>query len=282
MAAGLQAFKEDGTQLFDTNYITYGLLKSGPLNFDRYWGFHVHRSAQLNPADESSYEYRLSTPDPICSITVYDSISPIVFVAGQGAPCGEITSGNAKTFFFRGVEPGARAYVFDLMRSLGSGAGMEVFNEYGQLTFTTDMPSLNIVQAITAPPPSPPYDGFPDIPNGPIYIGGGTYQRPKNWSESQPNELIGYIDIPHGHGDSAAYINFTRGCAYGNGSTNFIAGAQEGCGGGVNSVRFFFGFAAATTTRIAPNRSTTFWDIAYDRQPTALIIRCSDYPYPFN
>lgn len=296
---GLQAFKEDGTILFDSQYITYGLLKSGPLRAVDVWRRYLLRSLGLNPNDESSW--RQTNPHAlIAGIDVTDSQSPIVFTTGDAVRIGEYVSGNQRTLLFWAADPNCKAYVFDLMRDRGGKTGMQCFNESGVLTFTTDMPPLNIFATI----PSPALDaiipgtGNLEFPNQQhqAYSGGVTEERFNPWNTSAYfPELKSVAQVHSGHNaEVAAYLTFSRGggvvwrsggpfVVSGQGaSQGYALGSTEGVGGSSNGFVRFFMTPGPTVTASQYTNNETFWfDLPRDRAPTALVVRTSDYPYPF-
>lgn len=285
MAYGLQAFKEDGSSLFDTEKICYGLIKSGYLQLVDRWGRYYRRSANLDPMEESSYGY-MNLKDPISAITVTDTYSPIVFLVGDGKPCGESLSGNVRTLYFQGCNPNTKAFVFDLMRDMGERSGMNIYNESSTLTFTSAMPPLNIVATIDAPALAPvispgsltrfvPYDGAANEISG------------QQWSSSDFAQVKGVIFVPVVSGELACCLTFSRACILQEGrdvpgSIGFARlTAEEGCGGTNNGIRFFFSPAPSTIDQQFSNSYTAWSDIPTDRQPQALVIRATDYPFPF-
>lgn len=294
MASGLQAFKDDGSILFDTNYITYGLIKSGPVAIMDGWRRWILASADLNPAEESSYKKAGGIVQPITGITVFDSVSPIVFIAGDGVNVGTNISGNSKTFLFYGTTPSTKVYIFDLMRDLGGKTGMQCFSDTGQLTFTTDMPPLNVIASVSAPPLA---DWIPGSENTQrpyqqytAYAGGFDEEIASPYPGDYSPYLKSVGMVPVLDQEIAAHITFTRGCGViwrwnspvgplgGPGSQ---LGCTEGCGTSGGSLKFFFTPGPATTMLSLGNSQNIWFDIPRDRTPQALVIRTSDYPYPF-
>ncbi len=283
MPVGFQAFKEDGSLLFDIDRICYGLLKSGYLNLVDRWGRYYIRSANLPPNEESSWSY-LNLLDPICGITVTGAVSPIVFLVGDGKPCGESISGNVRTLYFQGCTPGTKAFVFDLMRDVGERSGMECYDASGRVSFTTGMPPLNIVATVNPPPINPTQVPGADSRATP-YVGGANETSGREWSGSDFRQPKGAVFVGSVSGELAASLTFSRSCGLNQGSDVgdglYRVGASEGCGGSQNGVRFFFSPAVATTATTFGNSNTSWFDIPTDRQPQALVIRASDYPFPF-
>lgn len=298
MAYGLQAFKEDGSLLFDTENICYGLLKSGPLTAVDYWPRRVLKSADLPPSSESSWRDLDPPRSLISGITVFDSISPIAFIAGEGVRVGDWVNGNQRTLLFWGATPQTKVYIFDLMRHLGGDTGMQCFDPSGTLTFTTDMPPLNIIQRIESPPlddiiPGTENQNYPNQQYN-AYRGGVNEYVVDAFDNSAGAHLKGSIYMPTVHsGEVAALLTFTRAGgvmwswrynpggfpAAGPGS---LLGTTEGIGGMPNGHVKFFMTPSPTTTASYFSVNTTLWfDMPRDRAPSALVIRTSDYPYPF-
>lgn len=283
MPVGFQAFKEDGSLLFDIDRITYGLLKSGYLNLVDRWGRHYLRSGQLNPNDEGSWGYS-DFRDPICGITVSGAISPIVFLVGDGKPCGESVNGNDRTLYFKGCSPNTKAFVFDLMRDVGERSGMECYDAAGRISFTTGMPPLNVIATVDPPAINPPVSPNTDIRWTP-YSGGGNERSGLEWSSGDFVQPKGAVFVPVASGELAACLTFSRICllneGFDLGAGTYRTNANEGCGGSQGGVRFFFSPAVATTAVMYGSSTTSWFDIPTDRQPQALVIRASDYPFPF-
>lgn len=279
MPVGFQAFKEDGSLLFDIDRISYGLLKSGYLSLVDRWGRYYLRSANLPPTDESSWTYR-DLLDPICGISVANSVSPIVFLVGDGTPCGESISGNVRTLYFSGATPNTKAFVFDLMRDVGERSGMECYDAAGRISFTTGMPPLNIVATVDPPPIGPVYPGLPNEQiNGPVYVGGHTEEsRPWGTSDYLWTKGVGVVSVLSG--ELAACLTFSRSAGMQQGF--YQLGVAEGCGGSNGQVRFYFCPAVATTSVFIGGSGGNAWfDVPRDRAPQALVIRATDYPFPF-
>ncbi|MEC4024528.1 hypothetical protein VSO52_17255 [Pseudomonas fulva] len=298
MASGMQAFKDNGELLWDTNLICYGLLKSGPLNVVDVWPRYLYKSLDLNPNEESSWREDIPK-QPITGITVYDSISPVVFLVGDGSRCGEMVSGNARTLLFYGTTPETKAYVFDLMRDVGDSSGLNCYSDTGVLTFTSGMPPLNIAALVGAPPlddiipgtenmpqPNQQWNAFKNGTTEEVFSGLGTYTP----------YLKGIGTVPVFNEEIAAHLTFSRsgGVVWRSGSPvggstegvsngpGSVMGMQEGCGGTSDGkVRFFFIPAPTTTRRGLTNNANIWFDIPRDRNPSALVIKTSQYPYPF-
>lgn len=277
MSAGLRVFKEDGSPLFDTEKITYGLLKSGYLSLQASWPRLKLRSAQLNPTDPASWA-ETSPVDQIHGFVVTGAVAPIVFISGPGNTAGSSKSGDTTTFLFVGASTATKFYYFDTMRNTLTGAGLKCFDESGALTFNSLQHPLNIIAAVQPPPPGgaiAPGSPWRNLPHS----GGSNINAGYN---PGPSATV-TVAVPGG-GDLAASINFTRGCTlWGVGAYPYTAAASEGAYGTSGGVIFRFRLATRTTEAPGGATSNTLWaNIPTDRYPTALVIRTENLPFPFN
>lgn len=289
MPSGFQAFTETGQLMFDVNNICYGLIKSGPLVLTGWVGKWYLRSAHLDPTDPGNYAQE-NAREPIAGITVNNSISPIVFLDGPGSYVGETISGSNRTINFCGMTNGTKAYVFDLMADRGTRAGMQCFSETGILTYTSEQPALNVIASISAPTMNPWYMNTSyQYPTA--YVNGSNdIAFPKTWGNSpsgasQYNEIqhYAYVDVPAAAGQrTAAYLNWTRSGFTDQKSSQ--VGAQEGAGGDMGRVKFILKPAVGTTSKIGSvsGNESAWGGFPTDRIPQALVIRTSEYPYPFS
>ncbi|QXI49172.1 hypothetical protein HU763_006915 [Pseudomonas anuradhapurensis] len=290
MSAGLKVYKEDGSLLFDTEKITYGLLKSGYLSYMLNWPRLEYRSANLPPNEGSSYA-ESSFSDAIHGFSVTGAVAPIVFISGTGISCGSSKSGDTTTFYFIGASPNTKFYYFDTMRNTMNGAGLKCYDEAGTLTFNSLQYPLNIVDTISAPaPPTPTVVG--GIAQYTVPFAGATKQAVR-FINSGVYYCVARIFIAVGSGEYAASTTFSRSLgqgimdgmsapgtpfpAYGNQQAH-MDGAY-GATGGI----YFMACDAARTTMIystaAPNR---YFDIPTNRYPQALVIKTDNLPFPFN
>lgn len=291
MAGKFEAYKADGTLLFDTDYICYGLVKSAYLQLIERWPQKYLRSAQLPPGDDSSWAEDAVPGEPMFGITVSGAMSPIVFIVGDGARCGEVVSGSSRTILYVGATASTKAYVFDLMRDSGPVTGFKCFRQAdGALTFNSAQPPLNIIAAVGAPPLNPGFD-TPQFPaqRGTPYSGGSNSYPEPLLSTDYP-QIKGYGFVPVASGELAACLTFSRSCGAvygynvgypGTGGRNFVFGAQEGAGGAIGGVSFMFCRTAATTRTLFANQGSFWFDIPTDRNPVALVIQATTYPFPF-
>jgi len=285
----MQAFTESGQIMFDVNDICYGLIKSGPLVLTSWVGRWFLKSAHLDPTDPGNYT-QLEAREPIAGITVSNSISPIVFLDGPGSYVGETISGSTRTINFCGMTNGTKAYVFDLMADRGTRVGMQCFNESGVLTYTSEQPALNVIASISAPAMNPWYQNTQyQYPTA--YVNGvNDIAFPKTWGTTpsgsdQYSEIQQYVNVsvPAAAGQqTAVYLNWSRAGFTEQHSAQ--AGAQEGAGGGAGVVKFILKPAVGTTMKIASSvgDQSAWGGFPTDRIPEALVIRTSDYPYPYS
>jgi hypothetical protein len=281
MSAGLSAYKEDGSLLFDTEKITYGLLKSGYLALLTTWPRLNYRSANLDPNDGSSWS-ESSYRDNIFGFSVTGAVAPIVFISGLGVSVGSSRAGDTTTFYYTGATISTKYYYFDSMRDTLTGAGLKCYSSGGTLTFNSLQCPLNIFETITAPPPPPsviiagrtawllPYVGA-TITNTSISPGG-------------PPNVLSSVILPLPPGEYAASLPFSRSITMGgrDGYYPDMVAAAEGAAGVSNGVRFMFTVAARTTQLLSTTYSEAFYNIPTDRYPTAMIIRVENLPFPFN
>lgn len=285
MAGKFVAYREQDQQaLFDTDFICYGLRKSGYLKHIQSWPQKTLRSAQLDPNNGANW---VDDPNPlerIFGISLSKWFSPIAFLVGDGSPCGEMLIGGEKTLLFVGASASTKAYVFDLMTDDGPITGLKCYRENPwELTFNSGMPPLNIIASVEAPAPGPQvapgsdyrYTAYAGGYNLMIGSGGGaTYFQMKSC-----------VDVPVASGELAAAITFTRSAACNgshSGSGGYEVGCQEGVCGYAGGVRFMFTVAAATTATITGGFPYNYWRAVPTVLPRALVIRTAGLPFPFN
>ncbi|BBH46891.1 hypothetical protein [Pseudomonas sp. KU43P] len=290
MSAGLKVFKDNGTLLFDTEKITYGLLKSGYLSFQLNWPRLDHRSAQLPPNEGSSFA-ESSIADPIHGFSVTGAVAPIVFITGSGISCGSSKSGDTTIFYFIGASPSTKFYYFDTMRNNLNGAGLKCYDESGALTFNSLQRPLDIVTVIQAPPPP-----TPTVWNG-IKLYGvpflGATRQATRFINSGPYYCVTRVFVSIGSGEYAASTTFSR--SFGQGimddmsapgspcpSYGYMQAHMDGAYGAVGGIYFMACDAARTTMVISTTGSRNYFDIPTDRYPQALVIKTDNLPFPFN
>jgi hypothetical protein len=286
--ASLIVRKPDGSVLFDTQYITHGLVKSAYLVADETWPRKYLKSANLNPDQGSSWEDSFRVGDQMFSITVNNALNPIVFIVGKGALQGTARSGNTLKFFYSGADGSTKAYVYDLMSDNipGSPPWLKTRRIDGSISFNSLQVPLNIVAAVQAPGPAAAdqYGRY----SGPY--AGGAWQAIRYQTASVDPIAHYVVDIPLAAGvEYAAFLNFSRGCAgYWASLTGVnpqIVGMSEGAYGRVGGISFMFGPAGATTD-IGFNgfmsSPGSVGGLPTDRYPVALVVITSNLPFPFN
>lgn len=290
MSAGMKVYKEDGSLLFDTEKITYGLIRSGYLTFQLNWPRLVYRSLNLPPNEGSSYA-ESSISDPIHGFSVTGAIAPIVFIVGSGISCGSSKSGDTTTFYYLAASPSTKFFYFDTMRAGFSGAGLKCYDSSGNITFNSLQYPLNVIASIAAPaPPAPTVVGGTAIYGVPF---AGATKSAERFVNSGPYYCVAKVFIPVGSGELAANTTFSRSIGQGKmdgmsapGSPfPAIAYMQAHMDGayGANGGIYFMACDAARTTMYPSNTSAnTYFDIPTDRYPEALVISTTTLPFPFN
>ena len=283
----LEVWKTTGEILFNTDLICYGLVKSGYMTFFNYWSRKTLRSAQLDPNNGANWTETTTTSDPrsadaIYGFTVYNCISPIVFLTGPGCLMGSSVSGTTITFYYASTNEATRFYVFDLMADNFAGSTyLKTWDTAGRITFNSLQPPLNIIGAVQAPGQgSLDQFGRPQT----TYAGGANRIR-----QSTPAQQVdSYVNIGLGSEEYAAYLPWSRTCS----TFDFLSGGgaqygmAEGCYGYSGGITFMFG-AAAGTTNSRPSTAgwsapISFFNLPLDRFPVALVIRTSDLIFPYN
>ncbi|MFV3287043.1 hypothetical protein ACNFCI_23840 [Pseudomonas sp. NY15356] len=289
----MKVFKEDGSLLFDTEKITYGLLKSGYLTFQVNWPRLDYRSANLPPNEGGSYA-ESSIVDAIHGFSVTGAVAPIVFIVGSGISCGSSRSGDTTTFYYIGASPSTKFYYFDTMRNTLNGAGLKCYDESGTLTFNSLQYPLNIVATIPAPAPPPPtiIDG---VASYGVPFAGAT-KLATRFINSGPYYCVARVFIAIGSGEFATSTSFSR--SFGQGFMDSMSspgspfparGNQQshmdgahGANGGI----YFMSCDAARTTMYwgaqANYMYNSYFSIPTDKYPEALVIKTENLPFPFN
>ncbi|NNJ15580.1 hypothetical protein CSV86_010185 [Pseudomonas putida CSV86] len=274
--------QQDQQLLFDTDLISYGLRKSGYLQFVGNWPQKYLRSANLDPNNGANWADDTAPREPIYGISLSKWSSPIAFLVGDGSPCGEMLVDGQKTLLFVGASTSTKAYVFDLMSDAGPINGLKCFKENPwELTFNSAQAPLNIIASVEAPPPGAI---FANDVRYTAYAGGYNQMIGNNGGATY-NQMKSCVDVPVTGGELAASITFTRsalcnGSAAGYGGLEY--GCQEGAGGYVGGVRFIFTVAAATTRTSVGSSPINYWRAVPALLPRALVIRTSGLPFPLN
>lgn len=288
--AGLVVKLSDSSLLYDTNNISYGLVKSGYLSYVENWRRLRLRGINVDPNIGSSWVEQGVPGDNQFGFSIDSPLAPIVFLVGPGVTTGVKVSGSAKTYLFASASTSTKYYCFDLMRDdsiLGPRLKTRE-NQSGGISFNSNQIPLNIVGAIAAPQPGP-LDRF----GRPVtaYIGGRN-QRISHQTTSGVASVHSLVDIPLDGGvEYAAFLPWNRSCgiidpqAYSGGGTD-IYGVAEGAFGIVGGISFVFAPPGRTTQDAWPAQSTTgessFHLMPTDRFPSALVIKTAGLPFPFN
>lgn len=291
--AGLNAYKDTGEILFDTNLISYGLVKSGYMSFLQGWTRRELRSMQLDPNDGSNWYPSVASDttdfgDGLWGFTVYNAISPIVFITGSGCLNGTQLVGNAMTFFYSNASPSTKFYCFDLMADIFPGSTyLKTWDTSGRITFNSLQPPLNVVYAMQAPAPGN-VDRFGRHET--TYAGGSNRIRQQSIGPARP-QVDSYVDIALWADEFAAYLPWSRSCGYNDFLSNPYQtfhqyGGQEGVYGRYGGITFMFG-ASAGTTQIRPGNQgyslpISFSNLPTDRFPVALVISTTNLIFPYN
>lgn len=295
---GLNAYKDTGEILFDTNLICYGLVKSGYMAYSQSWSRRQLLSAQLDPNDGGNYSPVSVTVDPthtdgLFGFTVYNAISPIVFIVGTGTLNGTARTGDAVTFYYSNAGTDTKYYCFDLMGdNIAGSTFLKTWDATGRITFNSLQPPLNVIATIQAPTPGSLDGGGRYLTT---YVGGYNVERAE-LGPASPNRrprLDSRVDIALTAGvEYAAYLPWSRTCMINDlfdftgyqSSTTY--GGQEGAYGRVGGMSFMFGASAGTTWSQLPTPGQSlpcsFRNLPIDRYPVALVIATASLPFPFN
>ncbi|WP_256347086.1 hypothetical protein [Pseudomonas sp. D2002] len=299
--AQLVAKRQDGTLLFDTNNITYGLVKSGYMTFIETWRRRQFKGGNVDPNwggnwTESTVSQSVAFSDVIYGFAVVNAKSPIVFLTGSGCLQGTKIIGNSMVFLYTNASANTKFYCFDLMQDAFVGRGyLKARKPDSSMSFNSLQPPLNIVSAIQAPPPIGTQATQYPIPVGSKPYAGAVFAREQiqTGPNFQVNIYTARVTMSIRPGiEYAAYLPWSRGCqiwVYGSNEpyNTFRYGGSEGCGGIVGGIQFMFGPAGGTPedhpmvvtgTPMPPS----FSQVATDRLPTALAIETSGLPFPFN
>ncbi|WP_426248361.1 hypothetical protein [Pseudomonas sp. TWR3-1-1] len=278
--------KEDGSLLFDTDKISYGLIKSGHLAYAGNWNRYVctSKACLKDPSWGGNWSGR-DYGDQIFSFSVVGAKSPIVFITGGGCLAGTQVVGDVKTFFYGGTASVAtKFYCFDLMREGGEGPALRTYRDDRTLTFNSRQVPLNVFQAVMAPARGNEYSNY--------YIRGFYYTTYQGGYNRQVGEKVtSSVDVPIlGAGEVAAFLPWSRSCSADiEDGFSYRMALTEGAFGGMGKITFQFAIASETTfgeimpTSTPANPSVPYFrNIPVDRYPTALVIRTEGLPFPFS
>lgn len=291
--AQLRVYKDNGVILFDTNLISYGLIKSGYMSFLQSWTRKFLKSAQLDPNQGDNWTTTTAvgdavTGDQIYGFTVYNSTSPIVFITGSGCLVGSAVSGNAITFYYTNADTNTRYYCFDLMaNNIGGSPYLKTYDANGRITFNSLQVPLNIIAAVQAPTQgeTDQYGRYKTV-----YTGGYNLKR-ANGQGAMGAKWESRVTIPLAGEEYAAYLPWSRSVGIsdltsGNAFPHTQYSGSEGVYGYNGGIEFIMG-ATGGTTQAYPSVQNqavpgSFFNLPTDRYPVALVIRTSSYPVPYN
>lgn len=294
---GLVVQREDGSVMFDTSKISYGLVKSGYLTDVGAVNRLVctTRACRADPSWGGNWTETGSYNDHVFSFTVKGSKAPIVFLSGSGVFIGTEDSGDVKTFKYMDATTNTKFFCFDLMDDIGSGPALRSYTDQRVLTFNSRQPPLNVIQVVQATGRGAAVNSRVAGWYHTVYAGG--YSERFNIYNLSGYNFYGSarssldIALP-GLGECAAFIPWSRGItaafrtdANGSGSFSAIgAGLTEGCFGTATGVRFTCTVGRTSTGEYQPTEvpaDVCFRDIPVDRLPTALVIQTVNLPFPF-
>lgn len=293
------AYKEDGTQMFDAQFISYGLRRSGFMTLINTLPRYRFRSPGLDPNDPGSYA-QTAPMDPVYGFSVAGVVAPIVFIEGIGRFAGTSFDNGVTTFMYSLANENTKFFYFDTMRDFVIGAGLKTFRDTpgNELTFNSAMVPLDIDHSISYPLPGPAYPAgstFYAQPLGPTGL--KSWIRPTG-NPSHASCMAIKVNIDLGPYTYAAVSSFGRVWGQGrqdNMSTPIDPGAERGealvasmsASDGVFGRQGGITIIAADAVRTSMNGWNTYgagvyWDVPIDRIPTALVIRSDVLPFPYS
>lgn len=295
--AQLIVTKADGSLLFDTSKITYGLVKSGNFIYISSWSRRTLISPGFDKNDGASWTTTSEivtsdgTWDAMHGFTITNAKSPLVFITGSGNLVGTSVSGSSMTFYYMNASTSTKFYCFDLMANNISGSPyLKTYNASGVLTFNSLQPPLNITTTLQAPAPSGDLGGY----RGFAY-NGGTNQTLQAWlstvngRQRYPRAHCTYTYALSSGVEYAACLPWSRGCGLQLGidvgsSPTSASGASEGAYGGTGSVTFQMASTGGTTfdSQLIATNGYRWYNVPTDRYPTALVITTANLPFPYN
>jgi hypothetical protein len=286
--------KDNGQLLFDTDLICYGLIKSGYMAFQQSWTRRTLRSAQLDPNDGSNWTASVATSgtagaDALYGFTVYNALSPIVFITGSGCQVGSARSGAALTFFYANADSNTKFYCYDLMQdNIPGGPYLKTWTPDRVLTFNSLQPPLNVVGAVQAPGPG----GLDRFGRYVTTYSGGYNRHRQSQAEGGVTKVDSVVDIGLSAGvEYAAYLPWSRSVGIsdmygGNVFPHTMYSGSEGAYGRVGGISFMFGATGGTTqsypSTVGYALPYSFFNLPTDRYSVALVITTASLPFPYN
>lgn len=297
--AQLVVWKDTSEQLFDTNLISYGMIKSGYMTYIQSWTRREYLQNNQDPNWGGNWSPvgiygDPSYTDTLHGFTVHNWISPIAFIVGAGCLNGTVINGDGSmTFLYSNASTATKFYCFDLMADNIPGSPyLKTWTNAGRITFNSLQPPLNVVAQVQAPGPGST-DQFGRYVT--TYAGGYS-QKEAELGPASPyrrKRATSRVDIALSAGvEYAAYLPWSRSCTFNdlynfNGFGGFSQyGAQEGAYGRVGGISFMFG-ASAGTTNAAPSVAGysapfSLQNLPTDRYPVALVVATSNLVFPYN
>lgn len=286
--------KADGSLLFDTRYITYGLVKSGYMSLLYFWTRRAFKGGNVDPAIGANWteSQQVAGPtnstDDLHGFTVPNARSPIVFITGGGSLISSSRNPDGSmTFNYSGASTASKFYCYDLMAdNIPGGPFLKTRKEDGTLTFNSLQPPLNIYTSVQAPPKGGNFSATTEP-----YAGGRAVIVFSPLQRQMTIRYFGTVQIQGGPGELAAHLPWSRGCTcVSNGNTNsglhWRTSQTEGVAGGVNQITFALNETAGAPFSDA-NPGTAyglnmFYDLAPNPRPVALVMRTAGVPFPYN
>ncbi|MDH1234497.1 hypothetical protein [Stutzerimonas stutzeri] len=264
-----RTWDETGKNLVDSDYVTFGLIKSGYMTY--LTSVEQKRREFIN---NNTY-YPTGIFDSIYGFTV-TAEAPIVFVAGRAVLQQIVRTGNSFTYWYAHASASVRYYVFDLMRDRDPGpAKLRLWDDAGVCTLDTGMPFMDINGSAVAPPPST----FSGVGRG--YVGATTTVLGEyGWGRS----VMDTISFP-ATGDCAVSNQWSRAMFHATQDGTQRISAKEGAYGAGG--RLVFAMATEAGCLIDPFFNPPhiveygFFDIPTARLPSASYIDASTLPLPF-
>jgi hypothetical protein len=296
--AQLRAYRDNGVILFDTNLISYGLIKSGYLQYSQSWTRRELKSAQLDPNNGANYTevqvlFDSTYTDGLWAFTVTNAISPIVFITGSGTLNGTAISGSSITFYYSNASNSTKYYCFDLMgNNIAGSPYLKTYDTTGRITFNSLQPPINIIGAVQAPSPGPldQYGRYTTCYTSGYNVKQAELGPASPYRRPRANSIVDIAGAPGV--EYAVNLPFSRSCGIHDlfDFTGFQSSTQysmvEGAYGRTGGISFMFGASAGTSyaqlNTSGQTQPCSFVNIPTDRYPTALLINTANYPFPFN
>lgn len=263
----------EGVNIIDSNYITYGLVRSGYLQPYATWDV-------AGGSGGVSEGWGVAVPVHVARIE--GAVAPVVFTVGRSLFISINRHGNDWEFLYIAASTTTRFYAFDGMREANTDpVRFRLWNEQGQCTFNSRQWPLAIDRAIQVPPPPAIQgsSGYGDRPYREGALGAWTQalQPQRTYAANLPFNRGATLFTGTYHG--ADHV----GLAAAGGGT-FRVKAIEGAYGGKGGVTAFFYFDPFTWPLIEEIDTSRFehWAGMYvARLPIISVVDVTDLPFPF-